>query len=585
MDQSALIREKLDIISFISEFIPLKKTGRNFKTNCPFHTEKTPSFVVSPERQIWHCFGCSKGGDIYTFLMEYERLEFPEALRILAQRAGIALKTTAFDTAASSKKEKIYHINALASEFYHYILTKHSVGKKAAAYLHNRKIDQRVWETFKIGFAPNVGNGLSHYLIEKKQYTPQDLVDAGLAYIKGRDVVDFFRGRVIFPLIDHRDNVVGFSGRTLTEADSGPKYINTRETLVYHKGDMFFGLHIAKEPIRQSNQALLVEGEFDVMSCFQAGIPNALAIKGTALTENQVNLLARYAQKVTVCFDGDKAGQEALKRSLSLLEKKHLTTTVLSIPSGKDPDDAIRTDPYAFKHALKHDSNVYDYLLERALLTHNGQSAEGKKAIADELLPLFLLIDNEIIKEHYMRKLSSSLSTSYESLQKEIQRREKKAVESKKVFVKVNRSREEILEEYLASLIIQAPAPKDSLEKAIGILTDSLSKERAYQKILHHLLMFFDTNQTFDGKRFGDGLPSELLEAYNKSFLTAVPQLADQDKYLIEVEKTALQLQGIYLKDRMKKIALEIKEKEKQDQDTEELEIMYSLLASKLKNA
>src|SRR6185437_12084031 len=366
MDQVSQIREKIDIVSFISEFIPLKKTGRNFKANCPFHGEKTPSFVVSPERQIWHCFGCSKGGDVYTFLMEYERLEFPEALRTLAKRTGIELKSQEKNTGLATQKERLYQINSLAKEYYHYVLTRHPAGKRALDYLKNRGVSDKIIETFMLGFAP-MGNALTKYPLSKKKFAREDLVAAGVVFQKGRDVVDFFRGRLMFPLIDHRDNVVGFAGRILDSDSSTSKYINTRETLIYHKGEQFYGLNITKNAIRKENQAIIVEGEFDVISCFENGIANVVAVKGTALTEAQVNLLGRFAQKITFCFDGDKAGQEAIKRSLAVVERKGLTPTVIEIPGGKDPDEALKNEPGLFKKAAREDRNIYDYLFDKAL--------------------------------------------------------------------------------------------------------------------------------------------------------------------------------------------------------------------------
>ncbi|GIW61202.1 MAG: hypothetical protein KatS3mg089_0054 [Patescibacteria group bacterium] len=345
MDQVNQIRDKIDLVSFIQETVPLKKAGKNFKGLCPFHNEKTPSFMVSPEKQVWHCFGCNAGGDIYTFLMQYERIDFPEALRILAKRAGIELIQTNYDSGLSSKKERLYSLNSLAAEYYHYLLTKHAVGEKARLYLKERGLNEKIIETFQLGFAPSIGNGLSRYLLEKKKYEKEELIDAGLAFNRGRDVVDFFRGRIMFPLIDHRDNVVGFSGRILDNTKSTSKYINTRETLVYHKGEHFYGLNVTKEFIRKTGQAILVEGEFDVISSFQEGITNVVAVKGTALTQQQINLIGRYAQKISICFDKDAAGQEAIRRSLPLIESKGLRVTVVVIQDGKDPDEAVRKNP------------------------------------------------------------------------------------------------------------------------------------------------------------------------------------------------------------------------------------------------
>src|SRR3972149_4919737 len=259
MDEVGQVREKIDIVSFISEYIPLKKMGKNFKTNCPFHNEKTPSFVVSPERQIWHCFGCGKGGDVFTFLMEYESMEFGEALRTLARKAGIELKMSGFKPGVQSEKEKIYEINKAALKFYNFILTEHKAGKKAMDYLINtRKLNKGIINTFQLGFSPNSLNVLSNYLKSKKNYSQKDLITAGISISVRDRLMDFFRNRVIFPLFDHRGNVVGFSGRSLEESSSpvkqasssfqssAPKYINTRETLVYHKGSIFFGLNLAK---------------------------------------------------------------------------------------------------------------------------------------------------------------------------------------------------------------------------------------------------------------------------------------------------------------------------------------------------
>ncbi|MGH9856735.1 MAG: DNA primase, partial [Acidobacteriota bacterium] len=328
MDEVAQIREKIDIVALISEYVPLKKAGRNFKAPCPFHTEKSPSFVVSPERQIWHCFGCQKGGDCYTFLMEYERLEFPEALRLLAKRTGIELAQRGASKGLISQKERLYQANSLAKEYYHYVLTKHKAGERARSYLKNRGITEKVMQTFMLGFSPSNGTALSQYLTQKKRFSNEEVVAAGLAFQRGQRIQDFFWGRLMFPLIDHRDNVVGFSGRLLEPKENVGKYVNTRETLIYHKGEHFYGLSVTKDAIRRADQAIIVEGEFDVISCFENGIANVVGVKGTALTESQVNLLARFAQKITFCFDGDKAGQEAIKRSLAIVEKKGITPTV-----------------------------------------------------------------------------------------------------------------------------------------------------------------------------------------------------------------------------------------------------------------
>jgi DNA primase len=570
MDEVALIREKLDIVSFIQEYIPLKKAGKNFKANCPFHNEKTPSFIVSPDRQTWHCFGCSKHGDIYSFLMEYERMEFPEALRILAKRAGIELTQRAIVPGVNSKKEKLYQINILAREYYHYVLTKHPAGQKALEYLIKRGIEPKIIETFQLGFSPATGTALSQYLVTKKQYTSEDVVEVGLAFEKNDRLIDFFRGRLMFPLIDQRDNVVGFSGRVLDPQVTISKYINTRETLIYHKGEHFYGINITKDAIRRENQAIIVEGEFDLISCFQNGIANVVGVKGTALTENQVNLLARYANKITFCFDGDHAGQEAIKRSLTVVEKKGLTPTVIEIPSGKDPDEALKTEPGLFKKAVKQEKGIYDYLLQKTLSSIDKSSALDKKQASDTLLPIIADIKNEIIKEHYLRKLSHELETSYESIAKELARlhNRKLAPKSPKPAEKpAKRPKEEVMEEYLLALALQNDSPKQVLDIAIPILEKVLKRDRACQKLIHLMYEYLQDTTQFDNKIFIQSLPPELIETYDTCLLFPLPFFSDQTKILQEAQKLAQKLKITYIHQQMKELAQEITHKEEEGKE------------------
>ena len=580
MDQVSQIREKIDIVSFISEFVPLKKAGRNFKANCPFHGEKTPSFVVSPERQIWHCFGCQKGGDVYTFLMEYERLEFPEALRSLAKRAGIELQTQEKNSGFTSQKERLYQINSLTKEYYHYVLTKHPAGKRALEYLKNRGVSDKVIETFMLGFAP-AGNALTKYLLGKKKLAREDLVAAGVVFQKGRDLVDFFRGRLIFPLFDHRDNVAGFSGRILDANDANSKYINTRETLIYHKGEQFYGLNITKDAIRRANQAIIVEGEFDVISCFEQGIGNVVAVKGTALTESQVNLLGRFAQKITFCFDGDKAGQEAIKRSLAIVEKKGLTPTVIEIPGGKDPDEALQKEPGLFKKAVREDVNIYDYLFAKTFSEVAIETIDGKKQFAETLLPIIATIKNEIIKEHYIKKISSELDTSYESVVRELEklRLPRTMQTQQKTVMQQKRTKEELLEEYLLALIVQNEAPGKVLKSAMGVLSEVMPKERAYHKIMDHLLRHFEHHEGFDSSIFGNTLPQELVPVYNTCFLVSLPHFTDEEHMWDEVRKTTQQLKKVYIQKKLKALAIEMKQKEQEGKE-DEVSVLRRIYAS-----
>lgn len=584
MDQASDVREKIDIVSFISEYLPLKKAGRNFKANCPFHNEKSASFMVSPERQIWHCFGCQKGGDAFTFLMDYENMEFPEALRFLAKKAGVQLKSFSFDNQLLSEKEKIYTLNRHALKFYQYILLKHPLGKKALVYLkEKRNLSDKLIETFSLGVSPNSGSALSNYLIDKKGYKKQDLYLAGLAFENNGRTVDFFRGRLMFPLSDHRGNIVGFSARILDENSDSPKYINTKETSVYHKGSLFFGLDNAKDEIKIKQQAILVEGEFDVITCFKEGIKNVVAIKGTALTENQVTLLSRFTPKITLCLDMDEAGFEATKRSLPIIEKKSLTTTIVVMQNGKDPDEAIKKDPGAFKKALKEDIGVYDFLIAKFLSIYDRKTSGGKGKIVEEMKPLLGAIGNEVVKEHYVKKLSKEIDTSLESVTKEIDKyREVQKAEKILVGVQDKRKRREVLEEYLIALIIQSQDLNLALEKANKILLDYKFNIPSYQKIMEFMTQALKKESKVDGKKISNGLPNELLKSFDSCYLFPLPGFNNEEKYFDELEKMANELFEIDIKDKRKEISQKIKENEGNEEKIEKLNKEYSRLTSLL---
>ncbi len=585
MDQSTQVREKIDIVSLISEYLPLKKAGRNFKANCPFHNENTPSFIVSPERQIWHCFGCGKGGDAFTFLMEYENMEFPEALRLLAKKAGVALRETEFRRSQYSEKEKLFTINNQALKFYQYILTKHPIGKNALSYLTaKRKITKGMIETFGLGFSPSSGVALSDYLIKKKGYKNRDLTIAGISFERGARVYDFFRGRIIFPLFDHRGNVTGFSARALDDKDQ-PKYINTKETAVYHKGNMFFGLNEAKDEIKQKQDAIIVEGEFDAISLFMEGIKNVVAIKGTALTENQVNLLARFTPKVTLCLDQDNAGFEATRRSLEAIEKKGLTTSIIITAEGKDPDEAIKKNPLAFKKAIKASIGVYDYLIDKFLSTANKDTAEGKRKITDNLLSLFVNISNEIVKEHYLKKLSSVLDISLQSLVKEVEKLQKKDLEDRIIIPQKNRrTRRGILEEYLMALIIQNENPKKIIEINKEMFSKYKFETPSLQKLLENLTPQLSKKEKLDIKEFSKSLSKELNQAFDICYLFPIPKMETEGKFEKEIEKVCQELMTFYLKEKIKMISVEIKtkEQEKKMEEVERLEKEFTKLVSLL---
>lgn len=580
MDQASQVREKIDIVGLITEYIPLKKMGRNFTTTCPFHNENSPSFVVSPERQIWHCFGCAKGGDVFSFLMEYENLEFIEALRMLAKKAGVELKMIG-NPANASKRENIFSINKLAADYYHFVLTKHKAGERALEYLiENRGLNEKLINTFKIGFSPSGGEDLSKFLINKKNFKDMDLIEAGLSFKKGNRIVDFFRGRIMFPLIDHRDNIIAFSGRNILDSDLGPKYINTKETLVYHKGSTFFGFNLAKESIKKENFTIVMEGEFDVISAYKEGISNVVALKGTALTMDQALLLSRFAPRVALCLDQDSAGIEAVRRSIPNLEKRGLIISMI-VTSEKDPDEALKKNPIEFKKNIKESVEVYDYLLNKYLNENDSSSSSGKKNISDQILPLISEIQNEIVKEHYIKKLSEAINTSSESLLRQIDKKENKKEEDK-VFQKIQKvNRRELLEEYLLGLILQSTSPKHMLVKSKDVLIEYNFMIPSIGKIFSDLIVGM-INNNFDLKKISENLSKELIPIYDKSYLMPLPKFENDQKYQEEVIRSAKELKIFSLKGKLREISKKLKNTDEDGEDILKIKEEISNITSQI---
>lgn len=570
MDDVDLIKQKVDVADLIGSYIPIKRAGRNFKTNCPFHNEKSPSFVISPERQIWHCFGCAKGGDIFTFVEEYERVGFTESLKILAERANIKLKKNVFRTKQDEKKNRIYEINHLSSQFYHYLLTEHKSGIKALDYVKGRGLTKAIISTYLLGYAPP-GSSLVNYLTKKKGYSKDELLEAGAATLRGNNIIDFFQNRLIFPIQDSRGNFVAFSGRALTD-EAMPKYINTKETPVYIKGDTVFGLFQAKESIKKEGKVLIMEGEFDVITSFKEGITNAVAVKGTALTENQIHLLKRFAKKLVFSFDTDPAGTEAQRRSIALISKEGIDAGVIIPPQGKDPDELLRENPTLFKKALKNEVNIYDFIIESSVQNENPKTVDGKKHVLARTLTFLNDIENEIVKEYYFKKLAKLLDTSYESVVREadkIRLPEKK--NEAKAVTKLIQNRQELLEDHLLTLILQSPKPKDAMAAAVSVLDTVDLITPNVKSIFDTLREYFITSDDLAVSEVNKLLHESVMPIFDMYFLKPIPQFTTNDLHLLEIEKTALAVKQSAVKIKLKELSDKIKTAE-QKEDEDELE-------------
>ena len=394
MDDVELIKQKINIVDLISEYLTLKKSGVNFKANCPFHNEKTPSFIVSPERQIFKCFGCAKGGDHFTFLMEKESMDFKEALEVLAKKAGVTLKQT---ENKKDFKDRLFEVNLKAQEFFHYILTKHNLGKKALAYLKGRGISDESVESFGLGYAPNSWESLTGILL-KRGFSIPEIVTSGLAVPSKSGGYDRFRGRIIFPLIDGKDKLRGFAGRVLGTAE--PKYINSPQTPIFDKSSFLFGLNLAKSDIRVKKEAVLVEGEIDVILSYQAGFKNVVASKGTALTEGQIDLLKKYTENLSLGFDMDLAGDSASRRGITLAEKAGLNIKVIELTGGKDAAEVISENVSLWQEAIEKAVPIYDYYLPSTARRYDALKPIDLKKIGAELIPVWAKISDDRVREN-----------------------------------------------------------------------------------------------------------------------------------------------------------------------------------------
>ncbi len=433
-----------DIVEVISQFIPLKRAGRNFKACCPFHQEKTPSFMVQPEKQLFHCFGCQAGGDVFSFLMKYENLSFPEALKMLADRARITLPEKRYAKEDSSHKDQIYEIYQCAVELYQKLLAGES-GKKARDYLAKRGMTDETLREFKIGWAPDEWRTLYDHLL-KKGYSEALLKQSSLIQQSAKgNYYDTFRGRVLFPIMNLQNKPVAFGGRLLGDGE-GPKYLNSPENPVFSKRRELFGLNVAKRFIDANwPNLILVEGYMDFLALYQAGFKNTVATLGTALGEDHVRLMKRFAEEVIVVYDGDNAGEAAALRGLEILLEGGGQVKLVSLPKGFDPDDFVQkqgTD--AFRELLKSAQDFFDYKLKALLERYPRNDALGLAKISREMLETFRKVKNPVMLAEYFKRLSREIRIDENSLRAEFEnmsrqgsdlthRRVEKAVEKKTV--------------------------------------------------------------------------------------------------------------------------------------------------------
>ena len=549
------IQNRVDIVEVISKFLPLKKAGRNYKGNCPFHEEKTPSFVVSPDKQIYHCFGCGSGGNVFSFVMKYENVEFPEAVEMLAEQAGIQLPSnfSGERSVENAFAQKLYEINEIAAQFFQVCLTNSQVGRK---YFESRGINEATLKSFRLGFAPEGWEALLNFL-KKKGIDGATAEKAGLAIANGKGGhYDRFRNRAIFPIFDLKGRVLGFGGRVL---DSGmPKYMNSPETAIYSKGKNLYGLNAAREHIKKAGHVLIVEGYFDCIVPSQTGVGNIIATLGTALTIDQVKLLKRFAQTAVMVYDPDAAGENATLRNLDIFINEDVNVYVAELREGLDPDSFIRKFGLEeFRAMIKASKNLFDYKLDKLSERNDIKSMYGKMQIASDMLPTINRINNAILRSSLVKKLAEKLCVEEAALREELGKVKSDhpashapAAVRKAVF---NKDNNQSAEKMMIALLLDSPAFIETMRERLNL--DEL-KSTTIREITQAILKLHDETGSVSPamliNSLGAGSEASLMisEAVN-----VAEMLIDKEKVMVDC---ITRIKQNNVKDRLRRLQDEI---------------------------
>jgi DNA primase len=531
------VKQKVDIIEVIGEYATLTKAGRTFRALCPFHSEKHPSFYVYPERQSWHCFGaCSTGGDVFSFIMKKQGIEFGEALRLLAQRAGVTIPSRSEAGAGKDEQERLYQANAAAAQYFHNLLLHSPNGEAARKYLENRGLSLESTTGFQLGFSLNSWEALKQYLAEK-DYTYVELIAAGLLVeAESGQAHDRFRNKLMFPIFDIRGRVTGFGARVLD--DSLPKYINSPQTPVFDKSGSLYGINLANSAIRQQELAVIVEGYMDVITAHQNGFSNVVASMGTSITEKQVSTLKRLSKNMALALDADAAGEEAMLRCVGYENTLNAEVKVVILPGGKDPDDVIREDATMWQHLNEQALPVVDYTFNMVTAELDLTTAKDKTLTVGKLLPIIAEIKDSTRRDHYLNKLSELTGTTYHNLEIALFRIKPNRRATKPKQEPVSRVLRQFLsspvEEYCLALLLQHPELKDDYQGLVPEYFDSTE----------HRQIFTAWQQASDLSSLKEGLDPLTYEHLDLLITKQVPTTRIEEKYadcILNLRKTYLQ--------------------------------------------
>ena len=416
---SEKVKDRIDIVEVVSEYVNLKKTGKNYQGLCPFHQEKTPSFTVNPDNQFYYCFGCGKGGDIFNFIMEIENITFYESLKMLAKKANMDMPNKRrYSDQYNKKREKIFEVHKLAAKFYNYLLLNKQIGNEAYKYLKNRGYTEKDIERFYIGYAPDSWHSLYNFL-SNRDFDDQLLRESGLIGNKNDNYYDKFRDRIMFPIFNSQGEVIAFGGRRLNDEDkNSPKYYNSPETLIFHKSKNLYGLNWSKKGFRETNSAVIMEGYTDVITAHKHGINNAVASLGTALTAEQAKILKRYVDTVYIAFDPDFAGEKATLKGLDILKKAQLNVRVIELPEDKDPDDFIQENNSDEFHNLMESANsLIEFKIRRIVKENENYNINQRISRSKKVLKVLSQIEDPIERDVYLKKTANILNIDKNAMQ------------------------------------------------------------------------------------------------------------------------------------------------------------------------
>lgn len=563
MNQVEEIKSKLDIVEVIREYVQVKAVGANFQALCPFHNEKSPSFVISPDKQIWHCFGCSRGGDVLSFVMEKEGLNFAETLRFLAPKAGVVLQYENKENQA--QRNRILDILALAGKYYAHILGQ-AVGKKSKEYLLARGLSEDAIQEWQLGYSPDAWNELYKFLKERpvsgQKYTDEEIFAAGLIIKKegGRGYYDRFRGRIMFPIWDINNNIIAFTARISPEKEKTEKmgkYINSPQSAVYDKSRVLFALNKAKMAIREANLAIVVEGQMDVIACYEHGFKNVVASSGTALTAPQVGLLKRFSGDVALLFDMDQAGQMAADRGIKEVLAAELNLKIIVLPDAKDPDECLRNNLEGFKEAVLNAKPMLEYYFAKVSAGLDLENLDNKKTIRDQMFIMINLVISPTEQGYWLKRVGEELGFAENDVREEFGKWRDKQGGVKRTTVTDNEegsdakktltpakattsSREEKLAELLMALIIRFP-------EYTGYVTDNLDPSLIANEVLatfyRNLIIYYNKSDSLQYESFHAKLVSE--EAGAEKLLDKLILLGEKDFYNYESAEVKAELINI----------------------------------------